>query len=140
LGAAAGAGLGRGSNEQPCTTSPLPERFLSESRPTMRKYLLLPVLYVLFVAGSCEDEIRDPLDLETDYAYFPLELNTPLFYDQDSIVVFNTAGGIVYDTSTTEIRETLVEIFTETDGTDPRKRTVGRQRRLRREPGNHRRR
>lgn len=84
----------------------------------MRKYLLLPVLYVLFVAGSCEDEIRDPLDLETDYAYFPLELNTPLFYDQDSIVVFNTAGGIVYDTSTTEIRETLVEIFTETDGTE----------------------
>lgn len=84
----------------------------------MRKLLLLPFLYVLFIAGSCENEIQDPVDLSADQAYFPLELNVPLFYDQDSIVLFNTTGGIVYDTSRSEVRETLVEVFTEADGTE----------------------
>lgn len=83
----------------------------------MRKLLLLPVVFLLFVAGSCEDEIRDPIDLAADQAFFPLELNQPLFYDQDSIVVFNTAAGVVYDTSRSEVRETLVERIEESDGT-----------------------
>lgn len=84
----------------------------------MRKLLLLPFLFLLFIAGSCEDETLDPIDLSADQAYYPLELNQPLFYDQDSIVLFNTVSGIVYDTSRTEVRETLVEVFTEADGTE----------------------
>lgn len=84
----------------------------------MRKLLLLPILYVLFVAGACESEIIDPVDLSEDQSFFPLELNQPLFYNLDSIVVFNTAQGIVYDTVRAEVRETLVEVFTETDGTE----------------------
>lgn len=84
----------------------------------MQQRLLFPFLYLLFVAGSCEDDLLAPPDLSADRAYFPLELNQPLLYDQDSIVLFNTVSGIVYDTSRAEVRETLVEVFTEPDGTE----------------------
>ena len=84
----------------------------------MRKLFLLPVLYALFVAGSCDTEPLEPFDTSADQAFFPLTLDQPLFYDLDSIVVFNTASGIVYDTSRVEVRETLVEMFVETDGTE----------------------
>ncbi|MEM6772146.1 MAG: hypothetical protein AAF597_16345 [Bacteroidota bacterium] len=84
----------------------------------MRKLLLLPLLYALFVAGSCESEPLDPISTMEDQTFFPLTLNQPLFYGLDSIVVFNTTGGIVYDTTHAEVRETLVEMFVETDGTE----------------------
>lgn len=84
----------------------------------MRKLLLLPVLYALFIAGSCDTEPIEPVDTSEDQAFFPLELNQPLFYTLDSIVLFNTTQGIVYDTSTAEVRETLVERFVESDGTE----------------------
>ncbi len=84
----------------------------------MRKLLLLPVLYALFIAGSCDTEPIEPVDTTEDQAFFPLELNQPLFYTLDSIVLFNTTAGIVYDTTTAEVRETLVERFVETDGTE----------------------
>ena len=84
----------------------------------MRKLLLLPFLYTLFVAGACDTEPIAPIDTSADQAFFPLELNQPLFYELDSIVVFNTTGGIVYDTTRAEVRETLVEVFTENDGTE----------------------
>lgn len=84
----------------------------------MRKLLLLPFFYALFIAGSCDTEPIGPIDTSEDQAFFPLALNQPLFYELDSIVVFNTTGGIVYDTTRAEVRETLVEMFTETDGTE----------------------
>lgn len=85
----------------------------------MKNLLPLFSLFALFLATACaEDEDPITVDFTADYAYFPLELNQPLFYDQDSIVVFNTTGGIVYDTSRSEVRETLVEMFTEADGTE----------------------
>jgi hypothetical protein len=58
------------------------------------------------------------LDLTEDFSFFPLELNQPLFYDLDSILVFPSVGGTVYDTSYAEVRETLVEMFLEADGSE----------------------
>lgn len=82
----------------------------------MRRIFLLPLMYVLFLAASCEEETADPIDFSADLAYFPLQLNQPLYYAVDSIVLFNTVGGIVYDTAKLEVRETLVETFTGGDG------------------------
>ena len=80
-----------------------------------RPHIVLFVLLVL-LTSACEEEVQEPLDLSADQAYYPLVLNEPAFYDQDSIVLFNTTAGIVYDTSHAEVRETLVEAFTEADG------------------------
>ena len=85
----------------------------------MRNLYLITALFAVLTFTTCGDpEIADPIDLSADYAYFPLELDRPLFYDQDSIVLFNTVGGVVYDTSRSQVRETLVERFTEADGSE----------------------
>ena len=74
-------------------------------------------MVVLLFAG-CTEETAEPLDFSADYAYFPLQLNQPRFYAMDSIVLFNTTRGIVYDTTRLEVRETLVESFLAADGTE----------------------
>ena len=66
---------------------------------------------------SCgEEEFFEPLDLDRDLSYFPVELNRPLIYDLDSIVVFRTVGGVRYDTARSQVREELVEAFEGADG------------------------
>ncbi len=75
--------------------------------------LLLPLLAVL----ACEESVAEPIDLSADLSYFPTELNRELIYDVDSIVLFNTVSGVVYDTARSQVRETLVESFEATDGT-----------------------
>ncbi len=72
----------------------------------------------LLLSAGCTEEVEPPVDLTADLAYFPLELNQPLFYQLDSIVLFNTTSGIVYDTARLEVRETLVESFIAADGTE----------------------
>ncbi|SER41348.1 hypothetical protein [Neolewinella agarilytica] len=83
----------------------------------MRHLAILFLLIPLFFAASCEEEVEPPVDFSADLAYFPLELNQPLYYAVDSLVVFNTVSGIVYDTASAEVRETLVEEFVAGDGT-----------------------
>lgn len=68
------------------------------------------------MASACKEETAVPLDLSKDLSYFPLELNRSVFYRVDSIVLLSQIGGVVYDTATAEVRETLVEMFEEPDG------------------------
>jgi hypothetical protein len=74
------------------------------------------VLLLLLLISGCKEEVAPPTDFSADFAYFPLELNQPKFYRLDSIIVQNTVRGVVYDTITLEVRETLIESFTAVDG------------------------
>ena len=76
------------------------------------------LLYVLCVCAilGCDEETADPVDFSRDLAYYPVELNRPLIYAQDSIVLVATVRGIVYDTARSQVRETLVEQFVGADG------------------------
>ena len=82
------------------------------------KTLLFTSFLALCLLSACKEETAPPRDFAADFAYFPLELNQPKFYALDSIVLFGTVGGIVYDTARLEVRETLVERFEAADGTD----------------------
>lgn len=82
------------------------------------KTLLFTLLLVVCFLSSCGEEVAPPRDFAADLAYFPLELDQPKFYALDSIVLFNTTRGIVYDTARLEVRETLVERFEAADGTE----------------------
>jgi predicted GH43/DUF377 family glycosyl hydrolase len=84
----------------------------------MMKSLLLTSLLVVCLLSACEEETAPPRDVAADLAYFPLELDQPKFYALDSIVIFSTVRGIVYDTARLEVRETLVERFEAPDGTE----------------------
>ncbi len=83
----------------------------------MRHFFFILAFTGLFLTGACKEEVAPPVDITADLAYFPLELDQPLFYEMDSIVLFNTTAGVVYDTSRLEVRETLVERFETPDGT-----------------------
>ncbi|MEM9528196.1 MAG: hypothetical protein AAGA31_16405 [Bacteroidota bacterium] len=83
----------------------------------MRILFILSVLFFLLLAGACKEETAAPLDLSKDFSYFPLELDRPTYYRVDSIVLLSEVGGVRYDTATAEVRETLVEMFEEPDGT-----------------------
>ncbi|MGB3798396.1 MAG: hypothetical protein WA952_01205 [Lewinella sp.] len=80
--------------------------------------LMTPVcvlgLLILSVA-SCEEETLEPLADKLE-SYYPLELHRPVFYRVDSVVLRREVGGVRYDSTTTEARETLVETFTGADG------------------------
>jgi len=77
---------------------------------------LLFSLVLFLLAGACKEKTAPPRDPAEDFSFFPLLLNQPTFYRVDSIVLFNTTRGIVYDTVRLEARETLVESFTDPDG------------------------
>ena len=78
--------------------------------------LVLFALAILTFAGGCDESTAEPTDLSYDYSHFPLELDRPLIYRVDSIVLVPTVGGIRYDTTTSQLRETLVETFVGADG------------------------
>ncbi|MEL7161251.1 MAG: hypothetical protein AAFN92_10885 [Bacteroidota bacterium] len=82
----------------------------------MTKLFPLALLSVVLLVASCTEETIAPRDLTADYAYFPLEIGQSNFYRMDSVVLFNTVQGAVYDTTTAEVRETLVESFVDADG------------------------
>lgn len=84
--------------------------------PKSYSWLLL-IIGLLGFAG-CREETAEPLDFAADYALFPLELDRGIIYAVDSIVIFRTTGGVRYDTSRYEARETLVETFTDASGRD----------------------
>lgn len=84
----------------------------------MMKTLLYSSLLMVCLLTACKEETAPPRDLTADLSYFPLELDQPKFYALDSIVLFNTIRGIVYDTARLEVRETLVERFEAADGTE----------------------
>lgn len=74
-------------------------------------------LLVVILSAGCEDTVEELSPTVTALErYYPLELNRPTFYQVDSIVLSNTVGGIRYDTSMLEVRETLVETFVGADG------------------------
>ncbi len=74
---------------------------------------LLCLLLLSFL--SCEEETLEPM-ADKLATYYPLELNRPIYYRVDSVVLRREVGGVRYDSSTTEARETLVETFTGADG------------------------
>lgn len=82
----------------------------------MPKFIFLSVVFLVLLLSGCKEEVEPPADFSANFAYFPLELNQPKFYRLDSIIVLNTIRGILYDTTTLEVRETLIESFTATDG------------------------
>ena len=76
-------------------------------------YLLSAICSLFLLA--CEEEPLQPLpdNLET---YYPLELNRPAYYRVDSVVLVREVGGVRYDSTSSEARETLVETFVGADG------------------------
>ena len=80
---------------------------------------LATIILVLLclMAGSCREEVFMPEARPLLEQYFPLELNRPAYYRVDSVVLRAVVGGIAYDSSTSEARETLVETFVAADGT-----------------------
>jgi hypothetical protein len=82
----------------------------------MPKFIFLSFVFLVLLLSGCKEEVEPPADFSANFAYFPLELDQPNFYRLDSIIVLNTVRGIVYDTITLEVRETLVESFTAADG------------------------
>ncbi len=82
----------------------------------MRQTIIFLAAFALLALASCREETAVPTDLAADYSHFPLELNQPVYYALDSIVLFNTIQGVVYDTSRVEVRETLVEVSLAPDG------------------------
>ena len=79
----------------------------------MRYFLLLAPFLTLL---ACENETAAPVDFSGDLAYFPLVLDRPVFFDQDSIVLRATTRGTAYDTARAQVRETLVEQYVGADG------------------------
>ncbi len=77
-------------------------------------FCLLVLGLALSIAGCKEESLEPRADLLE--AYYPLELNRPSYYSVDSIVLVREVGGVRYDSSTTEARETLVETFVGADG------------------------
>jgi hypothetical protein len=73
------------------------------------------LLAVLSTPG-CDEEVYELRDDDLLDRYYPLELNRPLVYAVDSIVLTNTVGGVVYDTARLLAREVLVDTFTGADG------------------------
>ncbi|MFK8165264.1 MAG: hypothetical protein AB8H12_22650 [Lewinella sp.] len=82
----------------------------------MLKSTFSSFILVLVLFSGCKEEVAPPTDFSADLAYFPLELNQPKFYRMDSIIVNNTVRGVEYDTTSLEVRETLVESFVAADG------------------------
>ena len=80
----------------------------------MRSIYLLSLLLLLITA--CKEELAEPIQVAEDQVYFPVELNRPVIYDVDSIVLFNTVRGVVYDTARSQVQEELVEAFVGADG------------------------
>lgn len=76
--------------------------------------LVLPT--VLLTYTGCEEEVLEPRDISAELAYFPLVVGQTDFFRLDSIVLFNTVGGVVYDTARLEVREVLVDTFRTADG------------------------
>ncbi|OAV45206.1 hypothetical protein [Lewinella sp. 4G2] len=79
----------------------------------MRFYISI---FALCLLASCNEEVADPVDLASDQDYFPVELNRPVIYAQDSIVLVGLSRGVRYDTARSQVREQLVESFTTGDG------------------------
>ena len=81
----------------------------------VRLYPFIAAALTLFCLAACEEEPLQPLrdNLET---YYPLELNRPVYYRVDSVVLVREVGGVRYDSTSGEARETLVETFVGADG------------------------
>ena len=79
--------------------------------------LFYTFLVLLCLTESCKEEVFTPEARPLLEQYFPLELNRPAYYQVDSVVLRAVVGGIAYDSSRSEARETLVETFTAADGT-----------------------
>lgn len=90
------------------------------SHPLPRTFFVPLICWLLLLfSWACDDrEVLAPVDLSEDYAYFPLTLDRPQFFALDSIVIFRTTGGAIYDTTRLEVREALVEQFVAADGTE----------------------
>lgn len=84
----------------------------------MKNILTVSVLalLVLLTAAACDEEVLTPAAGTALETYYPLELNRPVYYRVDSIVLTPTVSGIRYDTARLEARETLVETFVGADG------------------------
>jgi hypothetical protein len=78
-------------------------------------FFALLTLLGLLTAG-CEEEVFEPQIDDLLERYYPLELNRPVVYTVDSIVLTNTVNGVVYDTAHLFAREILVDTFTGADG------------------------
>ena len=80
-------------------------------------YLLTVCLsaFLIVTAWSCQETTATPAVQLLD-RYYPLTLNVPLYYRVDSIILVNEVGGVRYDTSYSQARETLVSTFTGADG------------------------
>ena len=87
-------------------------------KPACLNPLNYTILVLLCLTGeSCKEEVFTPEARPLLELYFPLELNRPAYYRVDSVVLRAVVGGIAYDSSTSEARETLVETFVAADGT-----------------------
>ena len=94
----------------PATVGPSASHYLYPMR------ILLALCCLACLTCACDDKAAVPIDRAVDEAYFPLELNRPIVYDLDSIIVFRTLRGVRYDTARSQVQEELVEAYEGADG------------------------
>ena len=84
----------------------------------LARYALLYLLPLAALISGCGDDdgAAVPAPDTTLARYYPLELDRPAYYAVDSVVLFRTVGGVRYDSSRSEARETLVGTFVGADG------------------------
>lgn len=76
---------------------------------SVRFNFLLASIFLFFLA--CKEEILTPDEVQVGYEYYPLEIGKFLTYQVDSIV-FDTVGlEVLVDTSTTLVREVIVDSY-----------------------------
>lgn len=86
------------------------------NRPLLITPFFTGLVLLLLLNSGCEETVAEPTVSPLE-SYYPLALNRPVYYRIDSVVLSGTIGGIVYDSSSSEARETLVETFLGADGT-----------------------
>ncbi|MEM8524080.1 MAG: hypothetical protein AAGG68_05540 [Bacteroidota bacterium] len=77
----------------------------------MQDQNLILFLFLTLILFACKEETLSPKEVQVGYEYYPLEVGKFLTYQVDSIV-FDTVGTEVFvDTSSTLVREAIVDSY-----------------------------
>ena len=82
----------------------------------MMKNVLLLLAAGLFIL-TCNDRTIEEVDIDFGYDYFPLEVGKYLIYQADSVIYDPAVNGTIIDTTSTFVREAIIDTTTDETGT-----------------------